>query len=516
MKYTITGKEKRHPFDRHYQFCIGSGHAALALRKDYVELLKRVHDDLGIRRVRFHGIFCEDMKVMLSLKDYLRMPGTEKFRDVSFNQIGLAYDNILACGMQPLVELSFMPEMLASGKKKLGFSYGANITPPKDYGEWEQFIQKFVRFLLSRYGKNEVEQWYFEVWNEPNLGSFFAGQQEDYFKLYAHTVKAIKAVDSAIRVGGPATATNSWVKELVDYCRTNDVPIDFTSTHQYMGEPLGHDAGSMSGIMKSVMSGMKQLKNHPGGSILDGMCIMFDDSSEVRDFPPTLFKDNVCAVKTQAGELPLFYTEWNASSCCGAPHNDMRKLAANAVKNILDVEGCLDGSSIWCFSDIFEESFMFPQEFSGNFGLMTIHGIRKPVYHAFELLQQVGDTRLELEDAKDEVELGAFENDEGMQLLLYRLDLKCRPLPGKSATVEIVYDKPSRVTIQKIDETHCNPLALWQAMGSPSDMRPSDALEIDKAAELREEELPFTYEEGKLRIRTSLGANDVHLVKIYK
>lgn len=514
MKYTITGKEARHPFDRHYLFCVGSGHASLAMRTDYVDQLRRVHDELGIHRVRFHGIFCEDMKVMLSLKNYLRMPGTEKFRDISFNQVGLVYDNILACGMKPIVELSFMPEMLAKGKKKLGFSYGANITPPKSFGAWSGFIQSFVRFLIDRYGREEVLQWYFEVWNEPNLGAFFAGTQKDYFEIYACTARAIKEVDQALQVGGPATATNAWIPEFVEYCETNHVPLDFVSTHQYMGEPLGHDAGSTSDIMKGVIAGMKQLKKHPGGSILDGMRMMFDDSSESKDYPATLFYDNVCAVKEQAGGRPLFYTEWNASSSCGAPHNDTRKLAANAIKNILDTEGHLEGSSIWCFSDIFEESFMFPQEFSGNFGLQTIHGIRKPVWYAFELLKQTGDIRLELDAGNDEIEIGAFESDEGMQVLLYRLDLKCREKPAEEAVIEIKCVRPQRVIIQRIDETHCNPLVLWQAQGSPADMKPQDAKAIDKACSLIEEDLPFEYENGTLRLCTGLGVNDVQLIKI--
>lgn len=516
MRLEITGKEARHPFDRHYLFCVGSGHATLALRTDYVEQLKRVHDELGIKRVRFHGIFDEDMKVVLHLKSYLPMPGTEKFRDISFNQIGLAYDNILSAGMKPFVELSFMPALFARNRRQLGFSYKASISPPKDYKEWDGFIRRFVTFLIDRYGREEVEQWYFEVWNEPNIGTFFAGSQKDYFELYAHTARAVKAVDGRLQVGGPATATNSWVKELADYCRENKVPLDFCSTHQYMGEPLGHEAGVMKGIVKSIMGGMKEMKKHPGGSINEGVRLMFEDSSETKDFPKTLFADNVKTVKKQTGGRPLFYTEWNASSCCGAPHNDTRKLAANAVKNILDVEGHLEGSSIWCFSDIFEESFMFPQEFSGNFGLMTLHGIRKPVYHAFALLRQAGDTRIEAHASEGGIEAGVFENEEGIQVLLYRLDLKCRKLPKETAEVEILYGQPKRVTIQKIDESHCNPLKVWKDMGSPMDMKPADAAKIDKATGLVEEEQPFSYQDGKVFFSVPLGVNDVCLIKIYR
>lgn len=516
MQFTITGAEPRHPFDRHYLFCVGSGHAPLALRTDYAEQLKRVHDELGIQRVRFHGIFDEDMKVVLDLKKFLPMPGTEKFRDISFNQIGLAYDNVLSAGMKPLVELSFMPALFARNKKQLGFSYKASISLPKDYNEWDEFIRKFIRFLLDRYGRAEVEQWYFEVWNEPNIPNFFAGSQKDYFELYAHTARAIKSVDQALRVGGPATATNAWVRELVDYCDKNRVPIDFCSTHQYMGEPLGHDPDMMKGFAKVTFGTVKQMRRHPGGSINEGIRMVFEDSSETKEFPGTLFLDNVKEVKKQAGNLPLFYTEWNASSSCGAPHNDTRKLAANAVKNILDVEGHLQGSSIWAFSDIFEESFLFPQEFSGNFGLLTQHGIRKPVYHAFAMLRQVGDTRIDAAAADGGIEMGAFANKEGVQLLLYRLDLKCRDLPAETAEIKIACDCPGRVTIQKIDETHCNPLKMWEKLGSPIDMKPADARKIDEASALTEEDMPFAYQDGQLLLTTALGINDVQLIKIYR
>lgn len=513
---TISQSASRHPFDRHYLACVGSGHAALALRTDYAEQLKRVHSELGIKRVRFHGVFDEDMKVMLSLKNFLPLPGTEQYYDVSFTQIGLAYDTILKAGMKPWVELSFMPDMLAAKNAHIRFSYHANISYPKDYAKWEEFLGAFIRFLFDRYGKEEVESWYFEVWNEPNLGGFFAGKQKDYFELYRHTANALKRIDQKLMVGGPATATNDWVDAFVSFCETNSVPVDFVSTHQYMGEPLGHDPGGMKGIVASVLRGRKKLRETGGGSVLDGIRLMFDDSSESRTFSKTLFADNVKAVKKQAKGLPVFYTEWNGSSLCGAPHNDTRKLAANALKNIMDMEGNLTGSSIWAFSDIFEETFMFPQEFSGNFGLLTLHNIRKPVYHAFEMLKQVGDTRIDLSLEEDDIECAAFENEEGIQVLLYRPDLKCRELPPKSITLVVEGVCPKKVTVQKIDETHCNPLKLWEDMGKPKDLKPSIAKEIDDATSLLEEEQAFVCKDGDMCITAALCSNDCHLIKIYR
>lgn len=160
--------------NRHWQYCVGSGQAKLALRTDYVRQLKFVHDELGIQRVRFHGIFDDSMQAYMGLDDFMPLPGSKNFRNYCFHQIGVAYDNVLAAGMKPWVELSFMPSRLAKNrKKKVTVNADGRSTPPKSDQEWKDFIQAFIRFLLHRYGKTEVETWNFEVWNEPNMSTFF-------------------------------------------------------------------------------------------------------------------------------------------------------------------------------------------------------------------------------------------------------------------------------------------------------------------------------------------------------
>lgn len=235
----IDSNAQKHLFCRHWQFGIGSGHAALALRSDYITLLKKVREELGITYVRFHGIFNEDMDVVRSLKDILPIRGAERFVEYNFEKIGTAYDNILSCSMKPFVELSFMPELLAGGSTKSGLFYRPNITPPADYEQWGRFIERFIRYLTGRYGIEEVADWYFEVWNEPDLGVFFDGKKEDYFKLYEVTVRAVKTVDERLRVGGPATSASKWIGSFLEYCRVNHTPLDFVSTHQYAGDPIG-------------------------------------------------------------------------------------------------------------------------------------------------------------------------------------------------------------------------------------------------------------------------------------
>ena len=147
--------------------------------------------------------------------------------------IDVLFDFLHSIGMKPFVELGFMPNALASGKQTI-FWWRGNVTPPKDYDKWAGLIDNLVQHFTERYGADEVKTWYFEVWNEPNLSpGFWTGSQQDYFKLYSYTAKAIKSVNPDYRVGGPATAGAAWVPDMIKYCSDNHLPIDFISTHSY-------------------------------------------------------------------------------------------------------------------------------------------------------------------------------------------------------------------------------------------------------------------------------------------
>ena len=165
------------------------------------------------------------------------------FREFNFRACGIAYDNVLSAGMKPFVELSFMPRELAEDPEKTGsFYYRPIDCMPKDLTAWRDYIQRFIRFLEHRYGEAEVRTWYFEVWNEPDLNPvFFQGTRDDYFRLYEATARAIKEVDPHLSVGGPATSGSKWVKSFRNFCEEKNVPLDFISTHQYAGDPLGHE-----------------------------------------------------------------------------------------------------------------------------------------------------------------------------------------------------------------------------------------------------------------------------------
>ena len=527
MEFIIDASLPRVPHKRHWQFCVGSGHALMALRTDYTRQLRFIHDTLGIQRVRFHGIFCDDMRTVNDLSMQLDVPGAEAFEEYNFNACGVAYDNVLSAGMRPLVELSFMPGKLAlreAGRPVEGsFFYRPNIVPPADYAEWRKYLQAFVRFLIHRYGPEEVRTWLFEVWNEPDLPFvFWNGSRDEYFRLYAESVRAIKAVDPQLRVGSPSTSSSKWIGSFLRYCRENNVPVDFVTTHQYAGDPLGGvedqgDAEGQAGSPEAWQDHLRQaaeaLKGVGEKTFLAGYRAVTPDKSETDDIPDDLFCRNAARAREQARGLPLYYTEWNENAIFTADTNDTRKVAAYDVKMALAVADDVSGSSIWCFSDIFEELHPFPQEFHGGFGMLTQNGIPKPVYHAMKLLADAPDTRVDLGPGALAGEIGAaaFEGNGQTHVILFRQKMKNLDLPGEEAVVRLACaTRPERVTVRRIDEDHGNPLKLWRQMGSPDALNRAEVEALKAQSAVRAEAWPFTWEDGMLTLRAALGVNDVY------
>ena len=143
-----------------WQASVGSGHAKLGLRADWRAQLKAVHDDLGIHGVRFHGSFDDDMGPV-AVAD-------KTTGGISYNFTGLdaLYDGIMAAGVKPIVELSFMPEAIANcvpGKCRTGMHYRGIEEHPRTWGLWGDLVHAFVSHLVQRHGLAEIVQWRFEV-----------------------------------------------------------------------------------------------------------------------------------------------------------------------------------------------------------------------------------------------------------------------------------------------------------------------------------------------------------------
>lgn len=466
---SITGE----PMPHFWEHTVGSGHAPLALRADWQNQLHRCHTELGFQHVRFHDILSDEMGTLMDENDQLLY---------SFFNADQICDFLVSIGMKPFVELSFMPSTLSSGSTTV-FHYAANVTPPKDYVAWGELIGRLVRHWVRRYGIDEVALWYFEVWNEPNLKEFWTGTQADYFRLYQVTAQVIKDIDSRLQVGGPATASNAWIAEFIDYCSANRVPVDFVSTHHYPTDALG-----------TVGEDTETQLEHSQRSIL-------------RDWARDTH--HKCAGK------PLYYTEWNSSSNPRDHLHDEPYTAGVIIKTMMEARGLAQGYSYWTFSDIFEENFMPATAFQGGFGLLTLQGVAKPSYRAFELLHYLGTEELPVAGTHATVDAWVVRGHADTTVLLTNHALPRHPIETQSVHVALSgMDAPRNVYIQRIDEHHANAKALWLEMGSPALPTPREVDQLHAASALTREPVPWNYNDGVLSFTVSIPPHAVALISI--
>jgi xylan 1,4-beta-xylosidase len=461
------------PLPHFWEHTVGSGHATLGLRADWRTQLKRAHQDLGMQHVRFHGILSDDMGTLIC--------EGEEFLYSFFNADQI-FDFLLSIGMRPFVELSFMPTALSSGDQTV-FHYRANVSPPKDYARWSVLIRKLVTHWVSRYGIGEVRQWFFEVWNEPNLTAFGSGKQDEYFELYRYTAEAIKSIDCDLKVGGPATAANAWVEAFIAFCKENRLPADFVSTHHYPTDAFGK----------------------PGD----------DTETQLSKSTRSILREQTRAVRQQAGNLPVYYTEWCTSSNPRDAMHDDPYAAAFIIKTILEASGLVEGYSYWTFSDIFEENYFPSVPFQGGFGLLNIHGIAKPAYRAFQLLHGLGTELLELNGAHETVDAWLVRGDSSATVMLTNFALPRHPIAAESVNVTLQgVVSTARASIQRIDLEHANAKRRWEQMGKPEYLNAKLVAELDSVSELRKDPQTLRSEGGACSIDVTMPPQSVASIEL--
>ncbi|MEO8879101.1 MAG: glycosyl hydrolase [Gemmatimonadaceae bacterium] len=467
----LSGKSR--PLPHFWEHTVGSGHAPLALRADWQRQLRQCHEHLGFRHVRFHDILSDDMGTLMDEQNHLLY---------SFFNSDQICDFLLSIGMKPFVELSFMPSTLSSGSKTV-FHYSANVTPPKDYSEWGQFVARLVNHWVQRYGVAETRTWFFEVWNEPNLPAFWTGTQADYFKLYRYTVKAIKDVDDQLQVGGPATANNEWITEFLDFCATNKLPADFVSTHHYPTDALG-----------SVGEDTEMQLAHSKRSIL-----------------------RTWARKTRrkARGKPVYYTEWSSSSNPRDHLHDEPYTAAVIIKTMMEARGLVQGYSYWTFSDIFEENYMPATAFQGGFGLLTLQGVAKPSYRAFELLHRLGVDELPVQGKHETVDVWVVSRPGTFTVLTTNHVLPHHPIRTESVHIQVKGPvAPRTVYIERIDDEHANAKRLWIEMGKPALPTEREVEQLHVASQVVRESVPWKYEAGTLHLEFSMPPHAIASITV--
>jgi xylan 1,4-beta-xylosidase len=493
---SIDFKNEKGAMNKMFKECIGAGRANEGLRADWQQQLLITKQECDFKYIRMHGLLTDDMAVYKEDRQ-----GNPIY---NFMYIDVLYDYILEIGMKPFVELGFMPSALASGDQTI-FWWNGNVTPPKDYKKWEDLIRNLTQHWTERYGAEEVKNWYFEVWNEPNLTpGFWTGSQDEYFKLYKHAAIAVKSVNPAYKVGGPATAGAAWEREMIEFCQKNSVPLDFISTHSY-----GVDVGFLDEF---------------GGT---GTLLSKNEWSVSQD----VIQSRKEISESSMPNLELHYTEWSSSYTPADPLHDSYHEAAYILNKMKQVGNAPNSMSYWVFTDIFEEAGPRFTPFHGGFGLMNTQGIKKPAYHAYALLNKLGDTTLENSDDKS---FAAKNKNGDFQLLFWdythtlpdsinNQEYYIKDLPAKDkgvVNIEIleIPEGNYQLEIYKIGYKHNDPYTLYFELGKPDQLtkRQVEFLKSKSNGNPEVAELIKITSNGSLKKEFQLHENDVYFINLKK
>ncbi|MEW9552261.1 beta-xylosidase [Nonomuraea sp. NPDC050783] len=497
------------PLPHVWSRCVGAGRANEALRADWREQFTEVAAAFGFRYVRFHGLFHDDMFVYR--ESYGGGFGPDRPLDSpvhTFSYVDKVFDFILDRGVRPFVELGFMPRELATVTGTL-FWWGAHCSPPKDMARWVELVTSTVEHWIDRYGRAEVRQWRFEVWNEPNLvPHFWTGTKTEYFELYEHTVRAIKRIDPELKVGGPSTsvfvpddrykgevedrsamyetATAAdvdaldwrpvWIEDFLAWCAGRELPVDFVSTHLY---PTDFAFGA------------------------DGETVEITRYADATSDDLTRLRELVRSSAYPDAEIHI--TEWSTSPSSRDFVHDTVFAATSITRSYLKCATLADSISYWTFTDVFEEGGAGIGPFHGGFGLVTEHGVHKPTFHAFAMLERLGD-RLLLATPHGVVTRDSRTSAVSAVFFNYPEDMALGGVGSRSsypAARALAEAGPARrirhtigglepgttFLVEILDGEHGNPAEAWYRLGSP--INPSRA-QLAYLGEVADSLLRFT------------------------
>ena len=481
---SVSARARGKALDHFWSFCAGAGRANEGLRAAWLEQLGLAHRQCGFRYLRFHGLFHDDMFA------YHEENGQPIF---NWQYIDELFDRMLRIGVRPFVELGFFPKDISAAATC--FWWGGHGKPPADFGKWDLLVDHFLRHCMTRYGRDEVHKWYFEVWNEPNLGGFWDGTEAQYFELYKETSAVIKAVDSTIRVGGPATSSyhpdqevydrlkaknnitaadfigveshGPWIVDFLAFCEKENLSLDFISSHPYpttypidaegkgleMTRPVASTAEDIGWLRKTI-------------------------------------------AQTRYANAQIQLTEWSSSPSPRDYTHDYPQEATYVVRANLQCVGLTNSLSYWTFTDVFEEGGAGSTIFHGGFGLINFQGIVKPAFHAYRMLNELEDEELFRWDGgivTRSAATGAF----AVLFCHYPKEVIAAPPLSKGlravadATLNTGSPRTFRIrltdlrpgtpfTVEILDRDHGWALGQWEKMGSPEppDRKQTEQLKI--------------------------------------
>ena len=478
-KIKVEKSAKGFRFPDNWRFCVGTGRLGLALQKEYQDHLDIIQKEIGFKYIRGHGLFHDDVGI------YREDEVDGEYRPFyNFTYIDRIFDSFLEKGIRPFVELGFMPSKLASGENTV-FYWKGHTTPPVDYEKWTQLVQATIRHFISRYGLKEVLQWPFEVWNEPNLPGFWLNaDKKEYFRLYSHTAKAVKAVHPDLKVGGPAICggADHWITDFLNFCHEERVPLDFVTRHAYTSKA-------------------PEVTPHFYYQELHENTYMLNEFRQVREM----------IKQSPFTDLPFHITEYNTSWHPLNPVHDTVFNAAYLCRILSEGGDYVDSFSYWTFSDVFEECDVPRSQFHGGFGLIAMNGIPKPTFYAFKFFKSMDGEVV----YRDEQTLIIRKEDGTYNILAWNDVMTKGDGFEKRLEIELPAENgPVFVKRSTINEQYGNPWRTWIQMGRPRFPSKQQVSILKEVARPLIQTNRMDPEDGWLRLELTLGKNEVTLLEM--
>lgn len=345
----------------------GVGRAREILLESVQQQLRAIQKEVGFRYIKFHGILDDSMML------YNEDPHGNPY--LSYHYVDQTLDFLLSVGLKPLIELSFMPRLLARDPSITIFYNPVILSEPKDYSKWAYLITNLTNHFIERYGAEEVRTWLFSFWNVPfKTYTFSFDTNEKGYELYRLTRSCVKQCDSQLSFGfpsyGPFGFDTSEYYDFLDYCKENNCYGDFYIMHCY---PIKNSTS-------------KDLATF--GTSAHNDCIILSEDTDFMVHLIELVRKNLSPYP----KLPLYITEWASTSSHRDWLNDTCYRSAYIIKNILENYDQVDSFGNWCLSDTLEELPLDNQLFHGELGLFTNCGIKKPAYYAYVFLNKLMNT----------------------------------------------------------------------------------------------------------------------------
>lgn len=421
---------------------------------------------LGLRGVRGHGLFHDDIGIYS--EDESGNPAYD------FTRSDDIFDFLVSLGVAPIVELAPMPSALAADPSQTVFDWKMIVSPPKDYAKWEALVREFVSHNVERYGEAVVQDWSWEVWNEPECcgNKFWKGTLDEYFQLYESAAAGVRAVLPKGRVGGPVTSQPFELEEgsmagtrFLDYVGANDSPLDFFAFHSW----------SFLDSITGYFQGLDLLDRYG----------LTDVPIAVTEFGPT-WEFGLRGVEGTAGTEP----EWEPQETSQGAAFVAQTYADIAQRCALEGRRYPTAYAWWTLSDVFDEGFEDPGDyvleenpFIGAMGLYSREGIKKPAYNAYSFLARMGDEQRSL-TVEGEGNVGGMAardtSDGGVQVLVYngknpgagfRDDRYYVEQGAEDIGITVTGLDPQAaydVTLYRVSESEGNAWAAWDALGRPT------------------------------------------------